>query len=268
MVELIDSHCHLEKYVHAGVLDTMLAAAKEAGVNRMIAVGTDFADWRVYHDLAIRYKNQIYFTIGIHPCHVDESWTSQVQIIAPFFAEEVQPVAIGEIGLDYYHLPQDKEERALIIERQKVAFRMQLSLALQFDVPVIVHSRSSFHDCVQLIDESGISWKKVVFHCFVEGPDEVNILNSRGGRASFTGIITYKTAESVRQAALTQGLDSIMIETDCPYLTPVPHRGKENRPAYVLQIAEFCAQLFGTDLETFSKIATKNTEEFFNLKSI
>lgn len=266
MLELIDTHCHLEKYVHAGVLDSILAGAKEVGVNRMIAVGTDFADWRVYHDLAIRHKEQIYYTIGIHPCHVDDSWTSQVQIIAPFFAEGVPPIAIGEIGLDYYHLPADKAERALIIERQKEAFRMQLSLGLQFDVPLIIHSRSAFDDCVQLIDESGVNWKKVVFHCFVEGPDQVNILNARGGRASFTGIITYKTAESVRQAALTQGLDSIMIETDAPYLTPVPHRGKENQPAYVRQVAEFCAQLFGADLEKFAEIATKNSEAFFGLK--
>lgn len=268
MVDLIDSHCHLEKYVHAGAIDAMLAAAKDAGVSRMIAVGTDFADWRIYHDLAIRYRNQIYYSIGVHPCHVDESWNTQTQIISPFFSEEAQPVAIGEIGLDYYHLPQDKVEQKLVIERQKLAFRMQLSLALQFDVPVIIHSRSSFHDCVQLIDESGIDWKKVVFHCFVEGPEEVNIINARGGRASFTGIITYKTAEAVRQAALTQGLDHLMIETDSPYLTPVPYRGKENRPAYVRQIAEFCAKLFGTDLETFSKLVTKNTENFFNLKAI
>ncbi len=266
MLELIDSHCHLEKYVHAGVLDSVLAEAKEAGVSRMIAVGTDFADWRVYHDLVIRYREQIYYTVGIHPCHVDENWITQAQIIAPFFSEEVQPIAIGEIGLDYYHLPKDEVERALIIERQKEAFRMQLSLGLQFDVPLIIHSRSAFDDCVRLIDESGVNWKKIVFHCFVEGPDQVNILNARGGRASFTGIITYKTAESIRQAALTQGLESIMIETDAPYLTPVPHRGKENQPAYVREVAEFCAQLFGVDLEKFAEIATKNTEAFFGLK--
>lgn len=265
MIDLIDSHCHLEKYIHAGVLDDIINSAQETGVRRMIAVGTDFADWRIYHDLATRYKGQIYYSIGIHPCHVDENWSSQAQIIAPFFADEVKPIAIGEIGLDYFHLPSDEKEKALNIERQKVAFRMQLTLALQFDVPIIVHSRSSFRDCVQLIDESGVNWKHVVFHCFVEGPEEVKILNARGGRASFTGIITYKNGETVRQAALAQGIDSIMIETDAPYLAPVPCRKKENRPAYVRHVAEFCAELFGVDLETFARIATKNTEDFFAL---
>lgn len=265
MIELIDSHCHLEKYFHAGALANILSLAKEQGVGRMIAVGTDFADWRLYHDLASKHKDQIYYSIGIHPCHVDNTWVSQSQVIAPFFAEEVKPIALGEIGLDYFHLPSDPKDREANIRLQKEAFKLQLTLALQFDVPVIIHSRSSFQDCVKLIDESGIDWKKVVFHCFVEGAEQVKILNERGGRASFTGIITYKNGEIVREAALAQGLDKIMIETDAPYLSPVPFRGKENRPAYVRKIAEFCADLFKIDLENFAKIATKNTEEFFGL---
>lgn len=266
MIDLIDSHCHLEKYMHAGVLDEIIDSAKGVGVNRMIAVGTDFADWRIYHDLAGKYQGQIYYAVGIHPCHVDNNWQSQMQIIAPFFAEEVKPVAIGEIGLDYFHLSNDQKERAETIERQKIAFRSQLTLALQFDTPIIVHSRSSFYDCVKIIDESGVDWAKVVFHCFVEGAEQVKILNERGGRASFTGIITYKNGEIVRQAALAQGLDRIMIETDAPYLAPIPHRGKENKPAYVRNVGEFCAELFGIDFESFAKIVTKNTEEFFGFK--
>lgn len=265
MIDLIDSHCHLEKYTHAGVLDEIINTAKEVGVGRMIAVGTDFADWRIYHDLASRYRGQIYYAVGIHPCHVDDSWTSQMQVIAPFFAEEVRPVAIGEIGLDYFHLPSELKERAETIERQKIAFRSQLTLALQFDAPIIVHSRSSFEDCVKIIDESGVDWEKVVFHCFVEGVEQIRILKERGGRASFTGIITYKNGETVRQAALEQGLERIMIETDAPYLAPIPHRGKENRPAYVRCVAEYCAELFGVELEVFAKTVTKNTEEFFGL---
>lgn len=267
MIDLIDSHCHLEKYIHAGSIDNVLTIAKEAGVARMIAVGTDFADWRLYHDLANKYKDQIYYAIGIHPSHVDNTWVSQSQVIAPFFSEEIKPLAIGEIGLDYYHLPTDLKERAYTIELQKTAFKMQLSLALQFDVPIIVHSRSSFNDCVSLIDESKVDWEKVVFHCFVEGPEQIKILNERGGRASFTGIITYKNGEIVRQAALSQGLDKLMLETDTPYLSPIPFRGKENRPAYVRQIAEFTASLFGMELEAFAKIVTKNTEEFFGINS-
>lgn len=265
MIDLIDSHCHLEQYFQAGILEDVLKEAQGMGVGRMIAVGTHFLDWKIYCEIAGRFKGQIYYSVGIHPSDVDEHWESQAQVIASFFAEEFRPVAIGEIGLDYYHLPEGKEEREVVIRRQKEAFCMQLSLALQFDCPIIIHSRNAFEDCVKMIDESGVDWKKVVFHCFVEGPEQVRVLNDRGGRASFTGIVTYKNAESVRQAILAQGIERLMIETDAPFLAPVPYRGKENRPGYVRIVAEYCAGLFGMELEEFAGRVTKNTEDFFGI---
>jgi TatD DNase family protein len=116
-----------------------------------------------------------------------------------------------------------------------------------------------------MIDAAGVVWGRVVFHCFTEGPAEMAELTQRGGYGSFTGIITYKTAEAVRAAALAQSLDRLMIETDAPYLTPMPHRGKPNEPAYLRHTAEFCAGLFGVSPEQFAETTTRNARAFYGL---
>jgi TatD DNase family protein len=118
---------------------------------------------------------------------------------------------------------------------------------------------------VELIDASGVEWSRVVFHCFSEGPDEMAELMRRGGFGSFTGIITYKKAEAVRAAALAQGPGRLMMETDAPYLAPVPHRGQPNEPAYVRHTAEFCAGLFGVPLEELAAVTTANARRFFGI---
>ena len=264
-MELIDSHCHLDKFVKDGRLEDILKRSKDSDVRRIIAIGTDNKDWGVYYELATGNPGVIYHTLGIHPCHVDENWRDNLQLIAPYFINDCLPVAIGEIGLDNFHLPKDSSESELVQRRQEAAFRAQLELALQMDCPIVVHSRNTFHECVKLIDESGVDWRKVVFHCFAEGPDCVKILNDRGGRASFTGIITYKNAEEVRQAMLEQGLDRLIIETDAPYLSPTPHRGKENEPGYIKEIARVCAELFEISLDEFAQRVTQNTVDFFKL---
>ena len=130
---------------------------------------------------------------------------------------------------------------------------------------MVIHSRETFADCVEMIDASGVEWGRVVFHCFTEGPAEMAELMKRGGCGSFTGVITYKTAEAVRAAALAQGLDRLMIETDAPYLTPMPHRGKPNEPAYLRHTAEFCAGLFGVSPEQLAAATTRKARAFYGL---
>jgi TatD DNase family protein len=130
---------------------------------------------------------------------------------------------------------------------------------------VVVHSLGAFDECVELVDASGIAWDRVVFHCFSEGPAEMTVLRERGGFGSFTGILTYKNAQSVRDAATVQGLDRLMVETDAPYLTPVPHRGKPNEPSYVRHTAEFAAELFGVDCAELARITTANARRFYGL---
>ena len=247
-------------------MPAVLQRARAAGLERMIAIGTDADDWSLYRDLAVEHRGWIDFSVGIHPCSVDEKWAERFAEMGDFWGDAVKPVALGEIGLDRFHLPKDDARLAeTIFGWQRAAFAAQLGLAKRLDCPVVVHSRGAFGECVDMIDASGVKWSRVVFHCFTEGPAEMAELMKRGGFGSFTGIITYKTAENVRAAALAQGLDRLMIETDAPYLTPMPHRGKPNEPGFVRHTAEYCAGLFEVSYEKLAEVTTANAQSFFRI---
>lgn len=262
-MRLLDSHCHPITAVRAGTLAPWLEQVKAAGVEGVVAIGTDLDDWSEYRRLAHEHPGFFRHTVGLHPCHVTEGWEDAVMALAPFFADSVAPAALGEIGLDYFRLPADAVEAAQVKAWQQLAFRRQLALAYQFDCPVVIHSRHAFADSVQLIDESGVDWRQVVFHCFVEGPEAVCEVNRRGGRASFTGIITYKNADDIRAALKAQGLARLMLETDAPYLAPLSVRGKENTPAYLPEIAAKAAELLGLPVDEVAEVATRNARQFF-----
>lgn len=265
-MSLIDSHCHLESFVRQQKLGDTLACAKESGVTQMICIGTDMEDWKLYHDLARDYPDALAYTVGLHPCSVEEDWPEQLAALSPWFMDSLLPVALGEIGLDNFHLPKDPAAARAVQTMQRAAFQHQLALAYQLDCPVVIHSRHAFAECVALIDESGVDWRKVVFHCFSEGPEEIALLNQRGGRGSFTGILTYPSAANIRHAALAQGLDRLMLETDSPYLSPLPVRGQPNQPAHLRHTAEKAAQIFGISFDELAAQSTANTNAFFCLK--
>lgn len=233
----------------------------------MIAIGTSLEDWPTCLEMARAHPGRIHWTVGIHPCDVGPEWDDQIKAISTYFGTDPEPVAVGEIGLDYFHLPKFPDEAAEVKANQAKAFQAQLGLAFQFDCPVVIHSRNAFHDCVAAIDESGVDWNKVVFHCFAEGPAEMRILNERGGRGSFTGILTYKnkSAAPVRAAFAEQGIERLMLETDSPFLTPEPKRGEPNEPAHVRFVAEHAASLAGLSLEELASRTTANTRAFFGL---
>jgi TatD DNase family protein len=267
---LIDTHTHLESFARRGELPAILARSREAGLEAMVTIGTDTDDWTLYRDLAREQAGFVHFTAGLHPCSVGEDWAGRVAQLEEFWSGAVlrpaRPVALGECGLDRFHLPKDDPAQAeQILGWQKAAFAGQLKLAKRLDCPVVVHSRGAFAECVEMIDASGINWGRVIFHCFTEGPAEMAELTKRGGYGSFTGIITYKTAEAIRAAAQAQGLNRLMLETDAPYLTPVPHRGKPNEPAYLRHTAEFCAGVFGVSVEKLTEATTVNARRFFGL---
>ena len=263
---LLDSHCHLDRFFREGILDHVLTRAEDAGVDKLVAIGTEPRDWAINRELAVTYPETIAYTVGLHPNEVESDWEKNLENFKSLLFCNPAPVAVGEIGLDYFRLPQEEIKAAPLKALQKTVFASQLSMARKAGLPVVIHCRASFQDCVTLIDESGMNWGKVVFHCFSEGPEELKQLRARGGRASFTGIITYGNAEAIRQAALTQGLDALMLETDCPYLSPEPLRGKPNEPAYLRHTAAFCADLFDTDLDTLSSRTTDNATAFYDLK--
>ena len=266
-MDFIDTHCHLDAYKGEGEasLDAVLRRAAAAGVGRVITIGTESSDWAFNRTVTAQYANQVAFTVGLHPCEVKLNWEQCVETLPDFFKQKPMPVGLGEIGLDYFHLPRDPVQRADALSLQQAAFRAQLRLVREQNCPVVVHSRQAFDDCIRLIDEAKVDWQKVVFHCFSEGPEAVRVLNKRGGYASFTGILTFKNAKAIRQAALTQGLERLMIETDAPYLSPEPHRGKRNEPAFVRHTAVFAAQLFGVSLEEVASVTTANAHNFFGL---
>lgn len=272
---LVDTHTHLESFVRKGTLDATLARAREAGVDALITIGTAPDDWQLYRDLCVQEGGWIRFTVGLHPCSVDERWEKAVAAIEEFWASasaatgvataSAKPVALGECGLDRFHLPKDPVTAEQLFSQQRNAFEAQLAIAKRLACPVVVHSRGAFRECVEMVDASGVDWRRVVFHCFTEGPAEISELLRRGGVGSFTGILTYKNAEAVREAAHVQGLDRFMLETDAPYLTPMPHRGKPNEPAFVRHTAEFAADLFKISYEELAEASTRTANRFFGL---
>ena len=297
---LIDTHTHLDSFARRGELPLIVQRAGEAGVEGVVAIGTDVDDWSLYRGLigsAGRSVVSLHYAVGLHPCNVGEDWAARVAQIESFWEgganppavapfdelramadkpdeplgkaarrdDSPYPVALGEIGLDRFHLPKDAVAAETILGWQRAAFAEQLKLARRLGCPVVIHSRGAFAECVEMIDQSGVAWNRVVFHCFTEGPAEMAELVRRGGYGSFTGVITYKNAEAVRAAALAQGLERLMIETDAPYLSPMPHRGKPNEPAYLRHTAESCAGLFGVSYERLAEVTTATAKKFFGL---
>ena len=266
---LIDTHTHLESFVRKGQFADALQRARAAGVTMMITIGTSPDDWALYRDLAREHSGEIRFTVGLHPCSVESDWEKAVAQIESFWGPAVadpRPVALGECGLDRFHLPKDPPEATRRFGWQRAAFAAQLAIARRLDAPVVVHSRGAFRECVEMVDASGVAWERVVFHCFTEGEAEITELTRRGGVGSFTGILTYKNADNLRAAARAQGLGRFMLETDAPYLTPMPHRGKPNEPAFVRHTAEFAAaEVFQVPFEELALNAAANARRFFRL---
>jgi TatD DNase family protein len=264
-MSLIDTHAHFDGYARGGALEEMLAEARAAGVDQAIAIGTGADDWEIGRELARSHPGVLHHAVGVHPCSVGENWEEVVGKLEAKWKGDPRPVGLGECGLDRFHLPSDPAGAESAFARQRAAFEAQLDLARRLGVAVVVHSRGAFQPCLEMIDQSGVDWRRVVFHCFTEGPEEIAQLNRRGGRGSFTGILTYNKAEGVRAAARKQGLEMLMLETDAPYLAPVPHRGQPNRPAYLRHTAEFASALFGISFDELAATTTANAREFFGI---
>src|SRR3954468_19764962 len=178
---LIDTHTHLESFARRGDLSGTLERARTAGLVAMITIGTDTDDWTLYRDLAREHPGFVHYTAGLHPCSVGEDWAGRVAQLEAFWGktsdpaesraraahpeDSPNPVALGECGLDRFHLPKDAAEAAKIFAWQKAAFAGQLRLARKLGCPVVVHSRGAFPECVEMVDASGVDWTKVVFHC-------------------------------------------------------------------------------------------------------
>ncbi len=269
---LIDTHTHLESFARNGQLVGVLERARAADLEAMITIGTSPDDWAIYRELAGVHRGFVHYSVGLHPCAVEENWADAVAQVEAYWRTgsetSPRPVALGEIGLDRFHLPKDDPAGAeRLFQWQRAAFAEGLGIAKRLGCPVVIHSRGAFAECVELIDASGVDWTKVVFHCFVESGVEMQVLSQRGGYGSFTGVLTYKNAEMVRGAARVQGLSRFMVETDAPYLTPMPLRGKPNEPAYVRHTADYAAGVgvFNVPYEELAATTTATARRFFRL---
>jgi len=216
----VDSHCHLQMADEDA--DAVLARARGAGVGGFVCVGTDLASSRQAVELAARHPD-VAATVGLHPhdaARLDEEWPGLEDL-----AGSAGVVAVGEAGFDlhYNHSPRDAQE---------AAFRAQIRLARRLDRTLVVHTREAWDETFTVLGEEGVP-TRTVFHCFTGGPAEAERALAIGACLSFSGIVTFKNAEGVRAAARVAPPDRLLVETDSPYLAPVPHRGRPNEPAYV-----------------------------------
>lgn len=257
---MIDTHCHLTYDGLHGRVDKVIADAGQAGVDRMITVGTSPADARKSAALAQRFKN-IYATAGLHP-HYAADWPNLTTLTEALRDLLAQPkvVAIGEMGLDKHYSDPP-------MAMQRAAFAAQLELAKELaNLPIIIHNREATDDTLAMIADSGIPGGRFVFHCFTGTTDEIEKILEIGANVSFTGIVTFKSAAGVAEASDLVPLDRMMIETDSPYLAPEPHRKvRPNEPKYVVHVAEFLARRRGMSVVEFANAVDGNAECFFGL---
>jgi len=264
MATFYDTHAHLDYPDYEKDLPEVIARAQAAGITKMISIGTSLSSSERALRLAEKFPS-VYAAVGWHPSEATTA-PSDLRPALREFARHPKVVALGETGLDYHHLPCSQggtdEDDMRYKQRQADIFQQQLELAAEFGLNCIIHQRNAFDDTLaQLKPFAG----KVrgVFHCFGESADRMRQVLAIGSLISFTGIVTFKNAQNVRDTAAATPLDQFMLETDCPYLAPVPYRGQRCEPAYVKDIAEVVAQVKGCSLEELSAATCRTAGEFF-----
>ena len=274
---MIDSHAHLAEEAYDEDRAEVLTRASEAGIDSVIVIGYDAPSChraiKVVREFGVEKRQerdrvagsrrsgaskshgvQLFATAGVAPHHVLETNENDLASVREMLSEEVV-VAVGEIGLDYhYDMPLDK---------QRELFAHQLEWAVEFQLPVVIHSREAEDDVLSSLREKKCS--RGVIHCFTEGPNMARGAVKLGFYVSFAGILTFKNAHELRAIAAEVPLERILIETDSPFLAPVPYRGKRNEPAFVVEVARTIAELHGISLEEVERITSENTRRLFLL---
>jgi TatD DNase family protein len=282
---LIDTHAHLDYPEFAEDLDDVIGRATEAGVTRLITIGTGIESSERAIALAEKYPN-VYAVVGVHPTNVQDEVEDFLPALRAL-AEHPKVAAIGETGLDYHHLPSSELESSPAIaalqadvaqdaeaavldgaykSAQTEAFRVQLDLAVALELNVVIHQRDAWDDTLEIL-EPYTGRVRGVFHCFGNPLDQAMDVIALGHLVSFTGIVTFKNAKLVRETAVAIPEDSYMVETDCPYLAPVPHRGERCEPAYTRIVAEQIARERGIPLDVVARQTTTTAERFFRLNA-
>ncbi len=283
---LIDTHAHLDYPDFQADFDDVLTRATEAGVTRILTIGTSLASSRRSVELAEKYSN-VFAVIGVHPSYAEEA---EEDVITPLreLAKSPRVAAIGETGLDYHSLPSARvagERKTQVIDalqadtedeieggihdgalksKQASLFQQQLDLAVELKLNVVIHQRDAWGDTLDILRSYGRTVSGV-FHCFGGSREQAEEVIALGHLVSFTGIVTFKNGAEVRDVAAGLALGEFMVETDCPYLAPTPHRGKRCEPAHTRLVAESIAHARGISLEELARATTQTAEEFFRL---
>jgi TatD DNase family protein len=259
-MDLIDAHSHLTFDPLFADVDNVLQRSRDAGVTSWITVGTDADHNKKALDLAARFDN-LYAAVGIHP-HYAKSVTAQSITALKQIARNEKVVAIGETGLDFHY------NFSVRIDQQRL-FIEHLSIARELNLPVIIHCREAFDETIDVLDRYASDLRKIVFHCFSGSPGQAKIVLAKGFYISFTGVVTFKNADVARETARIVPSDRLMIETDCPYMSPEPMRKQKiNEPALMIHTAKFIAELKKMDLDSFASAIAATTQNFFALPAV
>jgi TatD DNase family protein len=260
-VKIVDSHCHIDGDEFDADRDEVVRRALDAGVVAMLNVGTGDPttdDFRRAVAVAEKYEH-VYASVGVHP-HDAKLYDDKAEAHLIELSKSEKVIAWGEIGLDYYY---DHSPRDVQVE----VFRRQIRTARTLDLPIIIHSRDADDETVEILSqECSYDGFRGIMHCFGGTPRMAEALMKIGFLISFAGNVTFKKAENLRDAARAVPLDKLLVETDCPFLTPIPFRGKRNEPAYVEHTARFLADFYDVEFEMLAEQTTRNFLEFFKLE--
>ncbi|MHC4727965.1 MAG: TatD family hydrolase [Planctomycetota bacterium] len=256
-MELIDTHCHLTFEQLADDIEAVLARSVAAGVTGWLTVGTDPQHNYKAVELTEKYSN-MYAAIGIHP-HDAKDLTTETLTELKKLARGKKVVALGETGLDFHYNFSNPSD-------QKQAFVAQLKIAKELNLPVIIHCREAFGETIEILDQYGRDLRGIVFHCFSGSAEQAKIILDYGFYISFTGVVTFKNTDLIRKAAKIIPTDKLMLETDCPYMSPEPMRKQKiNEPALMIHTAQHLAELKQMDLTDFADAVTTTSKRFFDL---
>lgn len=253
---LIDTHTHLYLDKFRDDLDEVMARARDHGVEMMLLPNIDNESIDDVFRLVGAYPGQCYPMVGLHPCSVKEDYLIELERLKKYL-DQTDVIAIGEIGIDLYW------DKSLAKEQIK-AFRHQISWALDMDLPIVIHSRDAMRECIDIVEDMQDGHLRGVFHCFDQDEEKARKILDLGFYLGIGGVLTFKKnklPDVVREVPL----ERIILETDAPYLTPAPYRGKRNESAYVRFVAEKLAEIKGIDLQEIEEITTANAKALFKL---
>ena len=265
----VDSHCHLTFPELASRLPEIREAMAQAQVDRALCICTTLEEFEAVHALALQYDN-FWASVGVHPDNEGVTEPTLEDLVTRSALPKV--VAIGETGLDYYQMEERKGGRTVAdMEWQRNRFRTHIHAARRVKKPLVIHTRAASVDTIAILKEEGEDGSPGsaggVFHCFTETAEVARAALDLGFYISFSGILTFKTAKDLRDVASFVPMDRLLIETDSPYLAPVPYRGKTNNPSYVPYVAKLLAELRGLPVEEVAKRTSENFERLFGISS-